>query len=76
MTLSTLVQLAAVAAALGYLITCVVFPYRRHRPCGGRGQYRGGLFGGIRLCAGCAGTGRTLRLGTRVFHALTRRRDR
>jgi hypothetical protein len=76
LTLSTLVQLAAVAAGLGYPLTCAVFPYRRHRPCNGRGHYRGGLFGGIRLCAGCAGTGRTLRLGARVFNALTRRRDR
>ncbi len=76
MTLSGLVQLAAVAVVLGYPLTCVVFPYRAHRSCAGRGYYRGGLLGGIRPCAGCQGTGRVLRFGARLMDALTRRRGR
>jgi hypothetical protein len=74
LTLSGLIQLAALVVVFGYPLTCVVFPYRRHRPCRGRGEFRS-MFG-IRMCAGCAGTGRTLRLGARVFEAWTRRRHR
>ena len=73
-TVSGLIQLAALALLFGYPLTCVVFPYRRHRPCAGRGEFRS-VFG-YRPCHGCNGSGRTLRLGARAIAAWSRRRDR
>lgn len=68
---STLLVIAPFVT-LGYLGLCVVWPFRTCRRCQGYGQLRG-LFGGIRLCGHCDGTGLRLRLGRRVLNALRHR---
>jgi hypothetical protein len=52
---------------LGYLGTCLLFPFRACKHC----QLQGWL-GGIRFCPACNGTGLRLRAGRRLINALRR----
>ena len=74
MTLATLIDtvvpLAILAITLRYFLACAWFPFKPHKACRGTGGHRG--LGGIRLCRGCDGTGRVLRLGRRAYNAFTR----
>jgi hypothetical protein len=66
---------AALVLALlvgGYLLACVLFPFRKCRSCKGMGRFTSGMFGGIRLCRTCDGTGLRLRAGRRVLNTLRR----
>jgi hypothetical protein len=56
---------------LGYLGTCLLFPFRACKHCHGHGQLQGWL-GGIRFCPACDGTGLRLRAGRRLINALRR----
>jgi DnaJ-class molecular chaperone len=56
---------------LGYLGTCVIFPFKACRHCQGHGQLHGWL-GGIRFCPACDGTGLRLRAGRRLINAIRR----
>lgn len=56
---------------LGYLGSCVIWPFRACRNCHGQGQLSGWL-GGIRFCPACEGTGLRLRAGRRLINALRR----
>ncbi|EWM14606.1 hypothetical protein [Kutzneria sp. 744] len=74
MTLSSLIDAALFACTMSitgrYILACWLYPFKPHKRCGGTGGHRG--MGGIRLCHGCDGTGRVLRLGRRLHNAYTR----
>ena len=73
-TLAPLADVLVIFTALitvGYLASCVIWPYKACRGCRGYGQ-TSGPFGGIRLCRACDGTGLRLRLGRRVWNATRR----
>jgi hypothetical protein len=63
--------LATPLVTVSYIVQCVLWPYRACRRCGGFGQFHG-PFGGIRECHHCDGTGLRLRLGRRLWNAITR----
>jgi hypothetical protein len=67
---STLLVLAPLIT-LGYAGLCAIWPFTACRRCHGYGQFQG-LFGGVRPCGHCDGTGLRLRLGRRVWNALRR----
>lgn len=56
---------------IGYIVQCLIWPYRSCPRCGGFGQFHG-PFSGIRLCGRCNGTGLRLRVGRRIWNALRR----
>jgi hypothetical protein len=65
----------ALAAVAGlYLVACVAFPFRKCPACKGMGRFTSGMFGGIRMCARCDGSGLRLRAGRRALNALRRNR--
>lgn len=70
-SLASTLLVASPLITLGYLGLCLVWPFRACRRCHGDGQFHG-LFGGIRLCGQCNGTGLRLRPGRRVINALRR----
>ncbi|MEV6234935.1 hypothetical protein AB0L88_44420 [Saccharopolyspora shandongensis] len=70
MTLLHIVAFTALAT-VGYLGTCVLWPYKVCRTCHGRGQLRARLVG-IRYCPTCDGTGLRLRVGRRAIDAARR----
>lgn len=72
--LSAPAGLALAALSACYLLACLVFPFRKCRACKGMGRFMSGLFGGIRLCPRCDGTGLRLRAGRRVLNHLRRHR--
>jgi DnaJ-class molecular chaperone len=53
---------------LGYLLSLRLHPYTSCRACKGRGRNRGGVYRfSFGDCGRCAGKGRKLRLGVRMF---------
>jgi hypothetical protein len=69
--LASTLLIASPFVTLGYLGLCLVWPFKACRRCRGHGQFHG-LFGGIRLCGHCDGTGLRLRLGRRAWNAFRR----
>jgi hypothetical protein len=68
--------LAAVLALAGYALVCAVSPFARCRACAGAGERPGPILRRLRPCTSCAGTGRRLRIGRRLFNHFARlRRD-
>jgi hypothetical protein len=65
---------AIVLVTLGYIWSCGVFPYKACHSCRGQGQFQSAVFGAIRLCRRCDGSGRVLRLGRRLYNAWSRTR--
>jgi hypothetical protein len=61
-----------ILVALGYALSCAVYPYKACRSCRGVGQFRSSILRGIRLCRRCDGTGRALRAGRRAYNAAVR----
>ena len=63
-----LASLATAGYAAWYLMLCSAFPFGPCRRCNGEAKHRN-PFGGnsFRLCRKCAGTGRRVRLGRRVW---------
>jgi hypothetical protein len=61
------VAIPLLAMTLSYSLCCLIWPYRTCRHCGGFG-----LLTVTRLCRHCDGTGLRLRLGRRIWNALTR----
>lgn len=70
-SLASALLLPAVLITLGYLGSCIFWPYKACRACQGYGQILG-FFGGIRLCAACDGTGLRLRFGRRLINNFRR----
>ena len=70
-SLASALLLPALLMTLGYLGSCVVWPFKACRTCQGHGQFQGFL-GGIRLCGACDGTGLRLRFGRRVINTVRR----
>lgn len=60
--------LLALAAAVGYIVTCVVWPFAACRKCRGEGKFRS-WFGGEswRRCGRCKGSGERVRVGRRAW---------
>jgi hypothetical protein len=66
-----LASLAALGYAAFYLALCAGYPFGNCRRCKGSGKRHNPFFGGgHRLCNRCAGTGRRVRLGRRVYEYL------
>lgn len=65
-TVGTLILLA-LGALLLYITACAVWPFTAHRPCHGTGKRRSPGGKAWRPCRGCAGTGRRVRVGRRVY---------
>jgi hypothetical protein len=64
----------AVAAALAYACSCWWFPYAACWCCHGDGKHQREDRKVHRLCRWCAGTGRRLRIGRRVYNHYARLR--
>ncbi|WP_412519715.1 hypothetical protein K8Z49_17185 [Actinomadura madurae] len=60
------ILLAALAAG-GYLLHCVIWPYRACRKCGGAGRFRSPSGRAWRYCNRCSGRGAQLRAGRRIW---------
>jgi hypothetical protein len=69
---NTLVPLVALVITLGYLATCVVWPFKACRRCEGTGKLRSPIVRAIRLCPRCNATGLRLRIGRKAFNAYRR----
>ncbi|CNE52297.1 Uncharacterised protein [Mycobacterium tuberculosis] len=59
--------LFAVLATAGYLLHCVIWPYRACRKCQGAGRFRSPSGKAWRYCNRCGGKGAQLRTGRRVW---------
>lgn len=59
--------LFATLAAVGYLVHCVIWPYRACRKCEGAGRFRSPSGRAWRYCNRCGGKGAQLRSGRRVW---------
>jgi hypothetical protein len=70
------ILIAALFAAVTYLISCAIWPFRSCRNCGGLGRFRSPSGRAWRNCHACKGTGGKVRLGRRVWTYLTRTHDR
>ena len=57
---------------LGYLGTCVAWPFGNCSRCGGSGKRPSPFGRAFRICRRCDGTGRRLRIGRHVINALSR----
>lgn len=53
----------ALLITLGYLLTCVIWPFGNCRACKGTGKNRAPFGRAFRICRRCKGTGRRLRVG-------------
>lgn len=67
--MDTLVLLA-LALAAGYIVACAWWPYTRHGWCSGTGKRRSPSGKSWRDCGGCAGSGKRVRVGRRVYEAV------
>jgi hypothetical protein len=70
------ILIAALFAAVTYLISCAIWPFRSCRNCGGLGRFRSPSGRAWRNCHACKGTGGKVRLGRRAWTYLTRTHDR
>ncbi|WP_412516480.1 hypothetical protein K8Z49_37910 [Actinomadura madurae] len=59
--------LFAILAAVGYLLHCVIWPYRACRKCDGAGRFRSPSGRAWRYCNRCGGRGAQLRTGRRIW---------
>ncbi|WP_067807552.1 hypothetical protein [Actinomadura formosensis] len=59
--------LLAALGAGGYLLHCVIWPYRACRKCDGAGRFRSPSGRAWRYCNRCAGKGAQLRTGRRIW---------
>lgn len=72
MTPTLMLTLAAIAAAVWYLIACWWFPFAACRWCEGGGKKRSSSGRAWRKCWRCKGTGSRLRFGRKVGNWLAR----
>lgn len=69
--------LLVILAAAGYLLHCVIWPYRACRKCQGAGRFRSPSGRAWRYCNRCGGRGAQLRAGRRIWtHLKNIDRDR
>jgi hypothetical protein len=66
-----LILWAVLAAAVLYVVECVVWPYRRCWPCRGTGRLYSPITRSWRECR-CGGDGQAIRWGRRVFDSARR----
>ena len=71
----TVFAVLLVPLTLGYILTCVVWPFRRCRRCHGQGHHRAPLLRAFRPCHRCNGTGMHLRAGRRLWNTARRARN-
>ena len=70
-SLAPLASLAALGYSAFYLLMCAAFPFGNCRRCKGTGKLYSPIFTkAFRLCPRCAGTGRRVRIGRRVYEYL------
>jgi hypothetical protein len=72
----TTLVVVCLGLAAAYLVSCVLYPYRRCRICDGRGHHLSSFLRVIRPCARGEGTGCQLRTGRRAYDAWQRSRRR
>ena len=70
------VALVAVVLLAGYSWACAFWPLSACGRCSGTGRRRSPSGKHWRPCKRCSGTGRRIRIGRRVFTALSTHRDR
>ncbi|MDR7300403.1 hypothetical protein JOF55_000584 [Haloactinomyces albus] len=73
--LATLV-LATLVVTLGYLVTCVIWPFKPCRACSGTGKRQSPIVRAFRLCPRCTGSGRRIRAGRHAYNLTAHRRRR
>jgi hypothetical protein len=62
--------LPLIIVTTGYIVACVVWPFRSCRKCGGAGRRRSPSGRAFRYCHRCGGTGARLRAGRRAWNYL------
>lgn len=67
--------LVLLAAAVAYVIACVIWPFAACRRCDGAGKHRSPSGKAWRTCKRCRGTGARIRIGRKAWTALTKRHD-
>lgn len=65
-----LAVLVLVVVAVGYLLTCWIWPFGRCPRCKGLGKRKAPLGRVYRICLPCEGTGYRVRIGRRVINHL------
>lgn len=66
-----LASLAILGYAAFYLLMCAAFPFGNCRRCHGTGKLYSKIFTkSFRLCPGCVGTGKRVRIGRRIWEYL------
>lgn len=66
--MESVIWTAALLGGLGYWISLYLHPWTKCRICKGTGRHHGAVFRyASRACGNCAGIGRVLRLGVRLF---------
>lgn len=66
----------AVVAAVVYAVSCLVWPFRACRKCGGAGRFPSPTGRAWRYCDKCGGRAAQVRFGRRVWTYLTNTRNR
>ncbi|GAA0538784.1 hypothetical protein [Saccharopolyspora thermophila] len=76
MTPTELASNAAIATliivTLGYVLACLIWPFKACRTCRGAGKLRSPFLRSYRLCPTCNATGLRLRRGRKAWNALSR----
>ncbi|MEU6130680.1 hypothetical protein ABZ805_16020 [Saccharopolyspora sp. NPDC047091] len=64
--------IALLVVTLGYVASCVVWPFKACRTCKGEGKFRSPFIRAVRLCGVCGSTGLRPRAGLKVWNAYRR----
>jgi DnaJ-class molecular chaperone len=68
LTLSILILIIIIIAAVGYFVSLRIHPLAKCRLCNGTGRHYGGVYTyAHRRCRRCGGSGRKNRFGSRLF---------
>jgi hypothetical protein len=65
-----------ILAAVGYMLHCIVWPFRSCRKCEGRGRFPSPSGRSWQYCSHCGGRGAQLRFGRRLWAYLKDAHDR
>ncbi len=67
-TIASPLALTIIAVTLGYIATCVIWPFGPCRRCHGAGKLRAPIGRFFRLCPRCHGAGRRIRTGRHLWN--------
>ncbi|MCX2732511.1 hypothetical protein OOZ19_19910 [Saccharopolyspora sp. NFXS83] len=69
---SAILIAALLIITLGYVASCVLWPFKACRTCNGEGKFRSPFIRAIRLCPACRSTGLQPRAGLKAWNAYRR----